>query len=618
MQSQTELKDRITVRFAGDSGDGMQLTGDRLAKVSALFGNGVATLADFPAEIRAPQGTTFGVSGYQLQIGGPGVLTPGEKVDLLVAMNPAALKVNLRYVKPGGMLLINKDAFIEKNIERAGYQTDPLEDGSLDGYRVSALPISHQTLEALKESPLSPKEKGRCKNFFALGLVSWLLDRPLEPTGDWISKKFEKVPEVAEANRLALREGVRLAETCELFNGAIPIAPRKEAVLPGHYRFIGGNQALALGLVTASQALGRGMVYGSYPITPASDLLHELSRLVDFDVKTFQAEDEISAVGAALGAAYAGSLGVTATSGPGLVLKQEFIGLGVMVELPLVVLDIQRAGPSTGMPTKTEQTDLNLALNGRNGESPCVVLAPQSPADCFEIAYEACRLAVRYMTPVIVLSDGYLANGLEAWRIPDPKDLPPVLAKSEPLQGPEDFLPYARDDKTLARPWIAPGHAGYEHRVGGLEKEQETGKISYEPENHEAMCRIRQEKINRVAQEYPPSIVHGPEKAGVLLVGWGSSFGALRQACEDLAHEGLDVAHLQLRHIHPLPNDLADIWPLYSRILVAENNLGQLRAKLQASYPATTFGGINEVTGQPLHVTHITEQVRGHWQGGLH
>lgn len=619
----------IVVRFVGDSGDGMQLTGDRLAKVSALFGNDVVTLADFPAEIRAPAGSTFGVSGYQLHIGSTEVLTSGDQVDLLIAMNPAALKVNLKSLKAGGMVIVNEDAFIQKNFERAGLQSNPLEDGSLEGYRVHRVPMTKQTTEALKDSPISTQDKARCKNFFALGLVCWLLDRPTAATSQWIDAKFVNRPEVAEANKKAMEEGFRLAETIELFNGAVPIPKLELAQAPGTYKFIGGNAALALGLVSAAQKVNRKLFFGSYPITPASDVLHELSRLWDFGVTTFQAEDEIAAIGASVGAAYAGSLAVTSTSGPGLVLKQEFVGLAVMTELPLVILDVQRAGPSTGMPTKTEQADLNLALYGRNGESPVVVLAPKSPSDCFKTAYEACRIALKYMTPVMVLSDGFLANGLEAWRIPADDELAEIeIATGQLEEQPsasegekteqadsEEYLPYLRNPKTLARAWVPPGTPAKEHRIGGLEKEADTGKISYDPENHEAMCRLRASKVARVAEDYDETDFFGSSECEDLLLGWGSTFGPLRKAVGLLAMEGVQIGHLHLRYIHPFPLDLGEKLRGFKKIYVAELNLGQLVMKLRAEYPDCDFIPINQVTGQPMKVENIINAVKHHTQG---
>ena len=600
----------LVVRLAGDSGDGMQLTGDRLAKVSALFGNDVVTLADFPAEIRAPSGTTFGVSGYQVHIGSKEVLTSGDEVDLLVAMNPAALKVNLSSVKAGGMVLVNEDAFIQKNFDRAGILSDPLQDGQLDGYRLHKIPLTRQTTEALKDSPLGAPDKTRCKNFFALGLISWLLDRPVLDTQDWILSKFHHKPEIAKANKKAFEEGYAFAETIELFNGAIDIPKKELSLQPGTYKFIGGNAALALGLVTAAQKADKNLFFGSYPITPASDILHELSALWDFSVTTFQAEDEIAAAGSAVGAAYAGALSVTATSGPGLVLKQEFIGLAVMTELPLVILDVQRAGPSTGMPTKTEQADLNLALYGRNGESPVVVLAPRSSADCFKTAYEACQIALKYMTPVLLLSDGYLANGLEAFRIPDIEELSPIETKVVSKAKEGGYLPYERDPKTLARKLASPGMASYEHTIGGLEKEDVTGKISYDPENHEKMCHLRAKKVMAVAQDFEATEVFGPKDAKVALLGWGSTFGPLRKASSLLEDYGIKAAHIHLRYIHPFPLDLEEKLQKFSTVFVAELNLGQLLGKLRGAYPHILFEPISQVTGQPLKVAKVIDVVK--------
>lgn len=597
----------LIVRFAGDSGDGMQLTGDRLANVSALFGQQVVTLADFPAEIRAPQGTTYGVSGYQVNIGGNKVMTPGDGIDLLVAMNAAALHVNLDNLNPGCLVIINEDGFDDKNHERAELSQPVLKDPRLRGVRVVKIDITKQTIEALKDSPLGKAEKARCKNFFALGLVSWLLDRPFEVNNEWIAKKFGQKPEVAAANQDAFKEGYTQGEVRELFNGQIktvvPEAPAKQAT--GKQRFIGGNLALVYGLLAAREKAAKKLFFAGYPITPASDILHEMTKHVGTDLVTFQAEDEMAACGAAVGAAFTGALAVTATSGPGMILKQEFIALAVMTELPLVVLDIQRAGPSTGMPTKTEQADLNLALYGRNGEAPVVVVAPQSPGDCFRTAFEACQIALRYMTPVVVLSEAYLANGNESWWIPKMADLPTIdLQHLEPPAA-ADFRPYERDKLTLARPWVKPGQAGYEHRIGGLEKEAGTGKVSYDGANHENMIALRQAKVAAAAQDYLPTEVtsYGSRTA---VVSWGGSFGAVRKGCQEVQslkpHD-----HIHLRYLNPLPTDLDGILAGYDEIKVIENNAGHLLMKLRNEYPDYRFTGIQRMTGQPLKVSFVKQ-----------
>ena len=512
------ILDRAVVRFAGDSGDGMQLTGEQFTSEAAWAGNDIATLPNFPAEIRAPAGTLFGVSSFQLQFGSRRVYTPGDRLDCLVAMNPAALKVHLSDLKEGGLLILNTSAFEKKNLDRAGYASNPLEDATLDErYRTHKIDITRLTIDGLAGLPLNAKEKDRCKNFFALGLVSWIYTRPIEPTLDWIKKRFTKSADVAEANTRALKAGYHFGETAEIFAECYGVEPAEMA--PGVYRSMTGNRALAWGILAAAQRTGLPVVYGAYPITPASDILHELSMHKRFHVRTFQAEDEIAAVGAIIGAAFGGAIGLCATSGPGLALKSEGIALAVMAELPIVVFDVQRGGPSTGLPTKTEQADLMQALYGRNSECPVVVIAPATPGDCFFVAYEAIRIAVKYMVPVIVLSDGYLANGAEPWLIPDPKNLPdiPVRFRTEP----EGFEPYAREEATLARPWVRPGTPGLEHRIGGLEKQDVTGNVSYDPDNHDLMVRLRAEKVRRVAQEIPPTTINGPAGGDLLVVGWG-------------------------------------------------------------------------------------------------
>ncbi len=602
VQKQRRQLDRAVVRFAGDSGDGMQVTGEQFATEAAWAGADLVTLPNFPAEIRAPAGTLFGVSSYQLQFGSRRVYTPGDRLDCLVAMNPAALKVHLRDLKEGGLLIVNTAAFEKKNLDRAGYATNPLDDAALeDRYRLHKIDISRLTMEALEGLSLNVKEKERCKNFFSLGLVSWIYTRPIEPTLKWIAKRFAKNPVIAEANIRALKAGYHFGETAEIFTECYGIEPAEMA--PGLYRSITGNRAAAWGILAAAERTKLSVVYGAYPITPASDILHELSQYKHFRVRTIQAEDEIAAVGTVIGAAFGGTIGVCATSGPGMALKAEGLNLAVMAELPIVIFDIQRAGPSTGMPTKTEQADLLMALYGRNSESPVVVLAPMTPGDCFFIAYEAIRIAVKYMVPVIVLSDGYLGSGAEPWLIPDPKTLPeiPVRVRTDP----EGFFPYLRDETTLARPWVRPGTPGLEHRIGGLEKEHITGNVSYDAENHDLMVRLRAEKVRRVAQEIPPTTVFGPATGELLVVGWGSTYGTITAAVEEAQEEGKAVASLHLRHLNPLPPDLGQVLRRYRRVLVPEINSGQLVRILRAEYLVDAVG-FNRVRGLPL----LTQEVR--------
>ncbi|MFH2203315.1 MAG: 2-oxoacid:acceptor oxidoreductase subunit alpha [Elusimicrobiota bacterium] len=598
--------DSVTIRFAGDSGDGVQLTGGRFSSTSALVGNDLSTFPDYPAEIRAPAGTLAGVSGYQVHFSSREILTPGDRPQVLVAFNPAALKANLKDLEPGGTIILNADAFVDKNFKKAGLAENPLESGELADYRAIAVPMYKLTDEALKGLNMSPAQVGRCKNFFALGILYWMYERPLEPTLEWIQKKFHKVPRSAESNARALRAGSAYAENSDLF-------PRRwhvgRAPIPaGDYRNITGNEAAALGLTTASVLSKHALFYGSYPITPASDILHFLSKYKAFGVKTFQAEDEIAAVGSAIGAAFGGALAVTGTSGPGVCLKSEAIGLAVMTELPLVVINVQRGGPSTGLPTKTEQADLLQALFGRNGESPAVVLAPATPADCFQVAIEACRLAMKYRVPVFVLSDGYLANGAEPWKVPAVSELREFTISHEPPSGGGAFQPYARDEKTLARPWVLPGTPGCEHRIGGLEKKDGPGSVDYDPDNHERMCALRAEKVARIAAEIPPTTVLGQERGGLLVVGWGSTYGAITTAVNRLREKGAPVSALHLRHLNPLPSDLGDILGRYDQILVPEMNRGQLLLLLRAKYlvPAR---GLHKVKGQPFMVSEITDQI---------
>jgi 2-oxoglutarate ferredoxin oxidoreductase subunit alpha len=597
--------DRAVVRFAGDSGDGMQLTGEQFTIESAVAGSDIATLPNFPAEIRAPAGTLFGVSSFQLQFGSQRVYTPGDRLDCLVAMNPAALKVHLPDLKPGGLLIVNTSAFDKRNLDKAGYPADPLEDPSLgERYRLHRIDMTGLTLEALEDLPLNVKEKGRCKNFFALGLVSWIYTRPLDPTLEWIQKKFAKNAVVAEANTRALKAGHAFGETAEIFSEHYAIEPAE--MTPGLYRAMTGNRALAWGLLAAAQHSKLPVVYGAYPITPASDILHELAMHKRFRVRTIQAEDEIAAVTAAIGASFGGAIGVTASSGPGIALKGEAIGLAVMAELPLVIFDIQRGGPSTGLPTKTEQGDLMQALYGRNSEAPIVVLAPATPGDCFFVAYEAVRLAAKYMVPVIVLSDGFLANGSEPWLIPDPSTLPPIDVQFRTETA--GFFPYLRDPATLARPWVRPGTPGLEHRIGGIEKQDVTGNISYDPDNHDHMVRTRAEKVRRVAQEIPPTSINGPATGDLLVVGWGGTYGAITAAVARAHADGKSVASIHLRHLNPLPPDLGHILREYRKVLVPEINSGQLVRVLRAEYLVDAVG-FNRVRGLPLASDDIRDAI---------
>ncbi|HXH81309.1 MAG TPA: 2-oxoacid:acceptor oxidoreductase subunit alpha [Candidatus Tectomicrobia bacterium] len=597
--------ERAVIRFAGDSGDGMQLTGEQFTTETAWAGNDLATLPNFPAEIRAPAGTLFGVSSFQLQFGSQRVYTPGDRLDCLVAMNPAALKVHLGDLKPGGLLIVNTAAFEKRNLDKAGYAQNPLDDPALaERYRLHKVDMSGLTHEALKDLPLSANEKERCKNFFALGLVSWIYTRPLEPTLDWFGKKFAKTPVLVEANTRALKAGHAFGETAEFFEESYEVEAAD--LPPGLYRAMTGNRALAWGLLAAAQRSGLPVVYGAYPITPASSVLEELALHKRFRVRTIQAEDEIAAVTAAIGASFGGAIGATCSSGPGIALKGEAIGLAVMAELPLVIFDIQRGGPSTGLPTKTEQADLMQALYGRNSEAPVVVLAPATPGDCFYIAYEAVRIAVKYMVPVMVLSDGFLANGSEPWLIPDLAALPPIgVAFRTETDG---FFPYLRDPATLARPWVKPGTPGLEHRIGGIEKQDVTGNISYDPENHDHMVRTRAEKVRRVAQEIPPTSINGPATGDLLVVGWGSTYGSITAAVERAQAEGRSVASIHLRHLNPLPPDLGHILREYRKVLVPEINSGQLVRVLRAEYLVDAVG-FNRVRGLPLPSDEIHEAI---------
>ena len=600
----TREMETVTIRFAGDSGDGMQLTGTQFTNESAIAGNDIATFPDFPAEIRAPAGTLAGVSGFQLNFSSRDIYTPGDNPDVLVAMNAAALRVNLGDLKPNGILLLDPEGFDDQSLKKAGYKSNPLEDGSVARYQVFAVDVTKMTLRALEDLHLSNKVAVRCKNFFALGLCSWLFSRPLEPTVKFIEGRFKKDPAIMEANLRALRAGWNYGETTELFAIQYQVKPAK--IAPGKYRNITGNSALALGFVAAASKGKLPLFLGAYPITPASDVLHELSGYKNFGVLTFQAEDEIAGAGSALGASFGGVLGVTVSSGPGIVLKQETINLAVMTELPLVICDIQRGGPSTGLPTKTEQADLLMVLHGRNSESPVPVIAACSPGDCFYAAFEAARIAIKYMTPVFLLSDGSLANGAEPWIIPRMADLPdiPVRFRTDP----EGFFPYLRDGETLARPWVRPGTPGLEHRVGGIEKEDVTGNVSYAPANHELMVRTRARKVAGIAREIPPTNIRGPEVGDVLIVGWGSTFGSISAALEELRARGRAVAHVHLRYLNPLPSDLGGILRRYKRVLVPELNMGQLLTVLRAEYGLDAVG-LNKIQGQPFKVTEIVGKV---------
>jgi 2-oxoglutarate ferredoxin oxidoreductase subunit alpha len=595
----------VTIRFAGDSGDGMQVTGTQFTSTSAIIGNDISTLPDFPAEIRAPAGSLPGVSGYQLNFSSREIRTPGDEPNVLVAMNPAALKVNIKDLEPGGILVVNTDEFNDNNLKKAGYSGNPLEDGSLSGYRLFQLPITSLTLKALEGSSLPFKQQERCKNFYALGLMYWLYDRPMELTLKWIDEKFGAKPEIAEANVLALRAGYNYADTTEIFTVHYHVG--KAQIKPGKYRNITGNEATAIGFVTASQLAGRPLFYGSYPITPASDVLHELSKHKNFGVKTFQAEDEIAAIGAAIGSAFTGHIGLTGTSGPGVALKSEAIGLAVMTELPLVIIDVQRGGPSTGLPTKTEQADLLQAMFGRNSECPVGIVAPATPADCFKMAIEAVRLATKYMAPVFFLSDGYLGNGSEPWEIPRLADLPEMKIKFR--TDPEGFLPYLRDERTLARPWAIPGTPGLEHRIGGLEKQNITGNVSYDPENHDFMVRLRAEKIQRMQQDIPPLEVFGPPEGKILVLGWGSTYGAITTAVEQLQAKGHAVASAHLRHLNPFPRDLGDVLQRFETVIIPELNLGQLALLVRAKYliDAVSF---TKVKGKPFKVAELVGKMK--------
>ncbi len=625
MAKQVQQLDRVIIRFAGDSGDGMQLTGDRFTQESAAFGNDLATFPNFPAEIRAPQGTLPGVSSFQVHFADHDILTAGDAPDVLVAMNPAALKANLHDMKPGTTIIVDSHDFSNRNLQKAGYESNPLEaegHGSLaEDYNLSVLDLTGMTVEAVKEFGLSRKDAARAKNMFALGLLSWMYGRPTETTIDFLTARFAKAPDIRDANITAFKSGWNFGETTEQFVVQYEIKPAK--MDPGTYRNISGNLALAYGLVAAGVQTGLPVFLGTYPITPATDILHELSKHKRFGITTFQAEDEIAGIGAALGASFAGALGITTTSGPGIALKSETIGLAVMTELPLVIIDVQRGGPSTGLPTKTEQADLLQAMFGRNGESPVPIVAPQSPGDCFAAALEATRIAVTYRTPVMLLSDGYLANGSEPWSIPDVDSLPKIdpnfatevnktVVKNKGKDNEsssEEYWPYLRDEDTLARPWAIPGTAGLEHRIGGLEKGDGHGNISYDPANHDFMVRIRQAKVDRIAESLPPLEVDDPSgKAKVLVLGWGSTYGPIGAAARRVRKAGHDVAQVHLRHLNPFPKDLGEILKRYDAVMIPEMNLGQLSLLIRAKYLVDVVG-YNQVNGMPLKAAELAEAI---------
>ncbi|UXX93786.1 2-oxoacid:acceptor oxidoreductase subunit alpha [Streptomyces sp. AD2-2] len=605
--------DRVIIRFAGDSGDGMQLTGDRFTSETASFGNDLSTLPNFPAEIRAPAGTLPGVSSFQLHFADHDILTPGDAPNVLVAMNPAALKANIGDVPRGAEIIVNTDEFTKRALQKVGYSASPLDDGSLDGYSLHPVPLTTLTVEALKDFGLTRKEAERSKNMFALGLLSWMYHRPTEGTEKFLKTKFAKKPDIAAANIAAFRAGWNFGETTEDFAVSYEVAPAATAFPTGTYRNISGNLALSYGLVAASRQADLPLFLGSYPITPASDILHELSRHKNFGVRTFQAEDEIAGIGAALGAAFGGSLAVTTTSGPGVALKSETIGLAVSMELPLLVLDIQRGGPSTGLPTKTEQADLLQAMFGRNGEAPVPIVAPRTPADCFDAAIEAARIALTYRTPVMLLSDGYLANGSEPWRIPDIDELPDLTVQF--AQGPnhtlddgsEVFWPYKRDPQTLARPWAVPGTPGLEHRIGGIEKQDGTGNISYDPANHDFMVRTRQAKIDGI--EVPDLEVDDPHGARTLVLGWGSTFGPITAAVRRLRASGESIAQAHLRHLNPFPHNLGAVLGRYDRVVIPEMNLGQLATLVRAKYLVDAHS-YNQVNGMPFKAEQLATALK--------
>ena len=600
-------RDSVVIRFSGDSGDGMQLTGDQFTNTSAVLGNDVSTFPDFPAEIRAPVGTIPGLSGFQVNFSSHELYTSGDAPHVLVAMNPAALVANLADLESGGIIIVNKDAFTRNNLRKAGCEENPLEGDDLKGYHVLEVPLTSLTRTALDDlTELSKQQKDLCKNAFALGLVYWMFDRPLETTLNFYSSKFSGRPQVVEANSRALRAGYNYGETVEAFQSRVRVPSRTE-VTPGIYRRVTGNEAIVMGMVTAAQKAGKPLFYGSYPITPASPILEGLSALKNFDVRTFQAEDEISAIGSVVGASFGGALAATASSGPGLSLKSEGINLAIVLELPLVVVNVQRGGPSTGLPTKTEQSDLLGVLFGRNGESPVPVLAPATSGECFEMTVQAFRIAVRYMTPVYLLTDGYLANNSEPWLIPNPEEIEPISAihRTDPV----GYQPYMRDPETLGRPWVIPGTPGLEHRIGGLGKQDITGNVSYAPEDHEHMVKLRAEKVARIADFIPELEVTGPDQGELLVIGWGGTYGSIRAAAEHLRSEGRSVASAQLRYLNPFPRNLGDMLGRYQQVLVPELNLGQLSFLLQATFLVRVIP-LSKVQGQPFRISEIEEKIR--------
>lgn len=606
-----EEVESVIIRFAGDSGDGMQITGTQFSNTSAIFGNDISTMPDFPAEIRAPVGTLAGVSGFQVNFSSKDVQTPGDAPEVLVAMNPAALKANLADLVPGGKIIINTDSFNSANLKKADYDGDPLADGSLSGYQVYKLPITTLNRSALEHiEGLSSKEIDRCKNFFTLGLAFWLYDRPLEISLEFIEKKFSKNPAIAQANKAALQAGYSVGHNIEAIQTRYRIRPAQ--LRPGRYRQITGNEALAIGLVTAAQKAGKPLFYGSYPITPASDILHNLAALKNFDVRTFQAEDEIAAMGSTIGAAFGGAFAVTGSSGPGIALKSEAINLALVLELPLVIINVQRGGPSTGMPTKTEQSDLMQAMFGRNGESPLAIIAPATPGDCFNIAIQAFRMAVRATAPVLILSDGYLANSAEPWLIPDPDEIEPLVVTHPTASGngAGPFKPYQRDPETFGRPWAVPGTPGLEHRLGGLAKQPESGNISYSPQDHQQMVNERAEKVARLANFIPEQEVFGPQEGDLLVVTWGSTYGAAHSAVAQLHSQDRVVSHAHLRYLNPFPRNLGDILSRFQRILIPEMNMGQLIQLLRARYYGPqTFISYPKVQGRPFTIREIMNKI---------
>ena len=605
----SETLDDVTIRFAGDSGDGMQLSGGRFTQTSAIVGNDLSTLPDFPAEIRAPAGSLAGVSSFQIHFSSHEIHTPGEEPDVLIAMNPAALKVHLEELVPGGILVVNKNAFTKKNLKLAGYESDPTEDGSLDDYySVHYIEMSKLVTNACEGLDLPPKTVEITKNLCALGVLFWMYDRPLEPTLDWLKKKFKSKPLIIDANTRALHAGYNYGDTAEIFTTRYVV--KKASLAPGKYRNINGTLASCLGILAASQKSNLNITFSGYPITPASNLLHTLSNWKNFGIKTFQAEDEIAGIGVAIGASYGGSLGITASSGPGIALKTEMMGLAVMTELPLVIINVQRGGPSTGLPTKTEQSDLLQAVYGRNGESPIPVIAPTTPGDCYFAVYEACRIAVKYMVPVIVLSDGYLVNGSEPWLIPNPDDLNDFIAnfEKENTSG-EKFLPYKRDTNTLARNWAIPGTKGLEHRIGGLEKQNITGNVNYEPDNHHEMVQIRAQKVQNIVNEIGPTAIYGKKTGDLLILSWGSAHGSCRSAVETLLEEKLKVAHASVQWVNPLPPDLKNILSKYKKVLIPEVNTGQFRKIIRSEFLVDAVG-LNEVRGKPLSPASIIDKAK--------